>query len=268
MPRAYDILKTPQDLTHLSWDEHAAPSGMAGTRAKAREGTGPNAVFYKMQHTGDLGRNACDCFAELICARLMRQLGVEHAPTQLLFAQYAEGRPARWVIRSRSFRQTSERAIPLPVFFEMRGKPHETPLDLCLRMGWEHQLAQIFLVDYLTATRSRDESCFEVLCSKDGAYRLSPCMPRGFSLANAFPGQTWRLFATADVNTANYLGNASLEKNLDLIPQDFPIPRFDAGLRETLFAGLADVEPAPLFLEASWSIISGRWQHLESLRNL
>lgn len=271
MARSYDIIKKAQDLSHLSWDEHVRPSGLPGVRAKAREGTGPNAVYYKKSHSGELGRNARDCFAELLSVRLTDYLGFEHAPYQLICTQSDTKRNRlrdQWIVRSKSYRRPGEQAIPLATFFELRGEIGETPFEFCLRMGWGKQLYETIVADYLTATRDRDASCFEVLRDRDGSYRLSPWVPRGFSFANAFPGQTWRLFPTANVNTTNYLGETSLEANLSLIPADFAIAPYSPRARNALTAGLSDVEPDLQFFEASLHILQGRWRRLESLRNL
>ena len=46
--RINDITLATQDLRYLSWDECRSPSGMVGARPKAREGTGANAVYYKL----------------------------------------------------------------------------------------------------------------------------------------------------------------------------------------------------------------------------
>ena len=266
MSRAYDIIKTPQDLSYLSWDETAAPSGLCGARAKAREGTGANSVFYKKSYTAGPISGACDCFAQLICARLMDYLEIDHAPTQLVYAYTQSGQVAEWVVRSKSYRQPGERAMWLSEFFELHARPEETPAELCTRMGWQTQVGLMAAVDYITATRNRDEWCFEVLCSSAGALRLSPLLPRGYSLANAFPRQTWRSMATIDMQTDCYLGGSSLEENLQLIPSWLEIPKLDIHARKFLLTGLSDVVLAPGFLEASWSIIQARWQNLLHLR--
>ena len=267
MARSYDIVKTTQDLDYLSWSESVQPSGLGGSRPKAREGVGPNAIYYKRRHPGELGRAFEDCLVELICSRFYALLSLECVPVQLVHATLGENEPAQWLIRSKSYRKLGERALPLETFHELRGLPNETPLDLCLRMGWHDQIAKMVLADYLLATRDRDASCFEVLCSREGTYRLSPCAPRAFSLTKAFPGQTWRLFATTDFNTTNYLGSSSLEENLSLVPGSVTLPRLGSRIRKSLFAGLEDIAD-PGFLEACWTILSRRWEHFESLRHL
>lgn len=268
MGRTRDIIKTEQDLTYLDWNEIARPSGLTGERAKAREGTGANAVFYKLRHPGELGRNYHDCFAELICSRLYRHLGIDHVSKQLVFAKIHPDKPAEWVVKSKSYRKPGERAVSLSVFHELQGLPGESPLDLCKRMGWSQRVWDMFMVDFITATRSRTSVCFEVIADRSGAYRLSPLIPRSFSLANSFPLQTWRVLSTADVGTYNYLGSNSLQENLNSLPDDYPIPRFSKRTCDELFSGLYEIAPDPSFLDASRTVLEKRWQLLEDVRNL
>ena len=268
MSRAYDIVKTEQDLSYLAWDEHDSPSGLLGSRLKAREGIGANAVFYKQSHTGKLGFEQRDLLAELICSRVMDYLGIEHVPLQLVRAKLEENAKPCWVIKSKSYRATNERGISLADFYDLRGESDNSPLDLCKRMGWSKYVADVALSDFLTATRSRDASCFEVLSDSEGNLRLSPCMPRAYSLANAFPGQTWRMFAVADISTENYLGASSLEKNLELVPPDVVLPPLNSGVRKRLFAGLQGCRADQTFFDACWHILEGRWACFEKLRHL
>ena len=265
MSRAYDIVKKEQDLTHLTWDEHSCPSGLSGLRLKAREGTGPQAVYYKRSRKGPLGQGSTDCVCELICSRLMTALGIDCVSTQLILAKVSPEAPAEWLIKSKSYRAAGEQAMPLNMLYELMSDSLETPFEFCCRMGWRKRISEVIVADYLSATRCRDASCFEVIRDQQGSFRLAPCMPQGFSLVNAFPKQTWRAFATADMSTSHYFGVETLNQSLELLSDSFAAPIMPADLKKTLLAGLSDVVADSQIIEASWRIIKQRWEALEKL---
>lgn len=265
--RNYDIVKTPQDLRYLAWDEVRRPSGLGGCRAKAREGTGCNAVFYKLSGKEGSGSQCHDAFAELICSRLMGELGVAHIGVQLVSALVAGCPQPRWVIRSRNFLERGESAMPFDRFFELRALHGEPPLQLCLRMGWKRQLAGMALADYLTATRGRNARTVEVVSKANGSLKLSPLAPLAFSLVNSFPMDTWQRFCTYDIHTENCIGSTSLEENLELLDPAFTLPSLTAAMRKRIVGDLKDLG-ADDFVDASWQIIESRWRRFESLRHL
>lgn len=270
--RAYDITHSVQDLRYLSWDEVSQPSGLGGARLKAREGTGAGAVYYKLSSFSEKGGVfGWEAANQLLCTRVARELGFPTADCRMVRAlvRIGELETETWVLRSRSYRGASERAMPLEDFCELAALPGEGPLELCLRMGWEEQLGQMLLLDYLTANRGRDASGLEVLCSTQGKYRLSPLTGGSFSLVSAFPRQLWRLDPLADLPTCNFIGGSSLLENLSLLPAGFSPKPLTRASRRPLMSGLGEVAPEPAsFQEGSWQIIWGRWQEYARLRGL
>ena len=262
-----DIIKREQDLSYLAWDESACPSGLTGRCAKARAGRGHNAVYYKMARSGGAGQGEAGLFSQLLCARLMDALGIEHAPFALVRAKVSSSHGAVWVCKSKTYRAAGQRAVTLPYYWELCSLPGESPLDMCVRLGWGHQVAQCMLADYLCAVRDRDETCFEVLEDDQGALILSPILPRAYSLACSFVKETWRYDAQADLGTINYLGSASLESNLDFATSQLGYISMPKGLKKTMFTGLDDVVPKA-FADACWHIVEKRWEHYESLCGL
>lgn len=215
--RAYDITKSTQDLRYLTWDERSQPSGLAMVEPTAREGTGSRAVIYRLpSRLFRETRLAVEAVNELVACRLMDFLGVPHVDTRLINALVCiDGQECNyWLSRYKGLRAAGEQAVPLDLFFELRGERGESPLDMCVRMGWAFPVAQIMLVDYLTANRGRSGNELRVLRDNDGHCSLAPIMGGRYALASAFASQTWRVNATADLSTANYLGAQSLEENL------------------------------------------------------
>ena len=259
-----DIVKKTQDLSYLSFDELQASSGLLGSCAKAREGRGSLAIFYKKAPARGNAAGDQGLFAQLLQARLMDALGIEHVPFKLVYACLKPGADPVWIAKSKSYRQNGERAIALPYYWELACSGSTSPLQMCVDKGWEMQVAWCFLIDYLCAVRDRDETCFEVLADANQTLRLSPVQPRGFSFANAFVHDMWRRDALADLGTDNYLGSASLEDNLAFAIERLGFVAMPAHLEKQLFTGLEEIASSR-FLQASWHIVKTRWEHYESL---
>lgn len=215
--RAYDITKAQQDLRYLSWNELDNPSGLHVQEATAREGTGTRAVLYRAPITSVGARYVPPSGAnELVACRLMDALGIPHADTRLVngLVRIADNEQALWITRYKNLRGTGVRSMPLESFFELRAEQGESPLDFCVRMGWKQQLAQMMLIDYLTANRTRSARELHVQALPDGGYKLAPLMGGRVALSCSFPSATWRVNAMADLSTSNYIGSVSLEENL------------------------------------------------------
>ncbi len=215
--RAYDITKAQQDLRYLSWNELDKPSGLHVQEATAREGTGARAVLYRAPVARVGARFVPPSGAnELVACRLMDALGIPHADTRLvngLVRLAGEERPL-WITRYKNLRGTGVRAMPLEAFFELRAQQGESPLDFCVRMGWQLQVAQMMLVDYLTANRTRSARELYVQALPDGSFKLAPLMGGRTALTSSFSSATWRVNAMADLSTSNYIGSGSLDENL------------------------------------------------------
>lgn len=263
-----DIIVKEQDLTYLSWNECFSPSGLGGTRAKAREGRGCNAVYYKRSRTGALGRDNRDLVAQLVGARLADALGFEHAPFQLVRAYLYPGEQATWVVRSKSYRKAGERAVSIEDYLELCGDPRETPLEFFARRGWGEQAAQTLFFDYLTATRDRDASCFEVLLDAGGSARLSPLALRSMSLANAFPLDSWRRDPCADIASASFLTLGSQSDNLAYVARILGVVPKPHSLKKTLLGNLSEAVDDPSFLEGCFEIVNERWDAYARICNL
>ena len=62
-------------------------------------------------------------------------------------------------------------------------------MKVCRAHGWEGQIKQMMLVDYLIANRDRHGSNIEVILSPDGSARLAPIFDNGLSFVAPFAGQ-------------------------------------------------------------------------------
>lgn len=298
--RAYDITISTQDLRYLTWDESARPSGLFVPEPTAREGVGPNAVFCRLNDEspyGKLGSQGAVAGAnELIGCRLMDAMGVPHVNTRLVRARiFINGsEQEQWVTRYKNLRQAGVRALPIDLFFELSDDANGDPLEMCKRMGWATTIAQIMVVDYLTANRGRNALGMSVQAEPGGGFSLSLPFGGRQSLTSSFMGQTWRVNAMADISTDNYLGSRSLDENLSWAirelkasgclptskhesPSDIdgekgealPCEHLTERTRRELFRSLKDVfPPMTMQQEGSWQIIRKRWEHYARLCRL
>lgn len=272
MPRAYDIVKSPQDLRHLSWTEAAFSSGTGGMLLKAREQTGKSLWYYKLSsYDSYRGVYGHECVNELIASRLLDVLGFPHVRYRLINARISiDGHEVQtWICRSASFRRTGEGKMGLDTFFDLHRQGSESPLDLCERYGWTEQIRQMASFDYLIANRDRHGANIEVLRSRDGSIRLAPLFDNGLSLVfSCLDNQDQvRAFAPlTDVPANNYLGSHSLEQNLQIIGLPHEMGTLQPAHRDMLLRGLDDIL-SPVHLSKIWDIVWERWCALENLRD-
>lgn len=275
-----DIEPTLQDLTHLDWSESSVSSATGGSYLKARMGEGTAARYYKLSCYDEFnGIYGHECVNEIIAARLMKILCVEHVPYRLIHALVRIGGKEHetWLVESPSFRLAGESKVSLARFFGWNHLEGEGKLDFCTRFGWGEPVRKAMLVDYLIANRDRHGENLEVLKGRDGTLRLAPLFDNGTSLCFS-TGNSQQLHAIdplQDIVANNYLGTRSLEENLlRFVPPNLPIGR----LREVHKSVLVDrLEPAleDAVVGASgrevseflWRMIWERWCRYEDLRD-
>lgn len=267
--RSYDIVRTEQDLTNLTWSERANSSGTAGTYLKARTGDGTRALFYKLPRFNGVEFDGHECINELIASRLMTLLDIEHLNYRLIHARITlDGNGySVWLNSSKNFRRKRERKLGLGTFVDLYGKQGESSYELCRRFGWEAQIKRMQLVDYLIANRDRHASNVEVVIGADGHPRLAPIFDNGLSFVAPLAGDDEAIAAfdpLKRVATMNYIGSRSLEENIQsAAPVEGIIP-LSADAREHLLAGLQDVA-SPVLLDKIWEIIWARWNWYAAL---
>lgn len=301
--RAYDITISTQDLRYLTWDEDTRPSGLFVPEPTAREGVGSNAILYRLNianpHANQSPQDEVASVNELISCRLMDAMGIPHVDTRLIRARVIVGgvEQEQWVTRYKSLRQVGASALPVDLFFELSDNTGRDPLEMCEKKGWTTTVAQIMVVDYLTANRGRGALDTSVQASPEGACSLALPFGGRQSLTSSFIGQTWRINATADISTDNYLGSRSLDENLrwaigvlkasDCLPtcihekakspdktatiqeNALPCEHLTERTRRALFRSLKDAfPPMTAQQEGSWQIIRKRWERYARLCRL
>lgn len=148
---------------------------------------------------------------------------------------------------------------------------NETPMDFCIRNGWEKYVYEMLVVDFLILNRDRHGANIEVLRnSKEKTLRLAPVFDHGLSLL--FSCQTEKAVDEFDVMQDRpiqcFVGGNSAQKNLELIPKK-ELPQFHPlkeEHRNELLGGLEGIVPQYL-LDKIWDMIWERWLYYEDFCN-
>ena len=152
------IIYKLQDMTHLNWAKVRASSGTAGSFLKTYEETPDGKIYYKLSNYDSFrGVVGHECINEIIVDRLLTLLGIEHLSYQLIHAVVLidNKQTETWLCASRDFKARGESKIALDAFYQAERNPDESPLDFCIRNGWETSIYEMLVVDYLILNRDR-----------------------------------------------------------------------------------------------------------------
>jgi hypothetical protein len=260
------IIKEKQDMTYLSWSRIRHSSGTAGSFLKSYSELGGTKTYYKLSNfdpaRGVIGH---ECVNEIIVDRLLDILGIEHLSYQLIHADIlVSGQPYDvYLCASEDFKKPGESKIALDAYYELEKADGETPLQFCIRSGWEEYIYRMLIVDFLILNRDRHGANIEVLrSSRKRTIRLSPLFDHGLSLLFhcVSDDAIQKYDVTEDKQTNNYIGSRSTWDNLKLIPAD-RMPRLDP-LRESdraVLLGDLDGVIAQNLQDKIWDMIWKRW---------
>ena len=267
------VIHSLQDMTYLNWSQVRGSSGTAGSFLKSWESTPEGKIYYKLSNYDAFHDvTGHECVNEIIVDRLLTVLGVPHLPYRLIHAEIRiDGRTRQTrLCASKDFRQRGEIKIALDAYYQTERFPDESPLDFCIRCGWEEEIRQMLVVDYLILNRDRHGANMEVLINREKkTVRLAPLFDHGVSLLSRCPDEAAMLREDllADKPVQCFIGSRSARENLALIPSGRqpelrPLRETD---REFLLAGLEDALD-PKWLARIWEMIWKRWESYENLR--
>ncbi len=268
------IIHELRDMTYLSWAKARNSSGTAGSFLKAFEETSDGKTYYKLSNydawNGIVGH---ECVNEIIVDRLLTILGIEHLRYQLIHAKVLIDRKEHetWLCASKDFKQRGESKIALDAYYQAERLPEESPLDFCIRMGWEETIYQMLVVDYLILNRDRHGANMEVLRNpRQRTVRLAPLFDHGLSLLSRCESAEAMLREDlmADKPVQCFVGSRSAWDNLKLIPDEkrpqlYPLTMEN---RDELLDGLSQALD-PQWLDRIWEMIWKRWQTYENFCN-
>ena len=268
------IIHELQDMTHLSWAKTRNSSGTAGSFLKAYEDGVDGKTYFKLSKY-DAWKGIVDheCVNEIIVDRLLTILGISHLPYQLIHAKILidQKEYETWLCASKDFKQRGESKIALDAYYQAESLPNESPMDFCIRCGWESTVYEMLVVDYLILNRDRHGANMEVLRNqRKKTMRLAPLFDHGLSLLSRCESTEAMLRedVMADKPVQCFVGSRSSWENLRLIPRDqrprlHPLTEND---REVLLEGLSEALDQQ-WLDRIWEMIWKRWQAYEDLCN-
>lgn len=268
------VIRDKQDMTHLSWSKIRHSSGTAGSFLKAYSVLGGKKTYYKLSNYDKIGGVVGhECVNEIIVDRLLDNLGIPHLRYQLIHADVMiDGKTHEvYLSASEDFKQRGESKLALDAYWEAERSGNESPLDFCIRSGWEEYIYQMLAVDFLILNRDRHGANIEVLRnSRKRTIHLAPLFDHGlsllFSCRDDAAAAEYDVMADRQVN--NFIGSGSPWENLKLIPRE-KLPRFNA-LKETDRAVLMnslDGVISQTLQEKIWEMIWGRWCAYEDFCN-
>lgn len=268
------LIKEKQDLRYLSWSIFRSSSGTAGSFLKAYSELGGKKVYYKLSNFdkahGVIGH---ECVNELIVDRLLTILGVPHLSYQLIHADIVVDGQMHdvYLCASEDFKKRGESKIALDVYKEQTALPGESPLEFCVRMGWENYIYQMLVVDYLILNRDRHGANIEVLRnSRKRTVHLAPLFDQGLSLLCTCLNDTQAeaFDVMDDKRCHNYIGSQSTWNNLNYIPAE-KIPELNS-LQESdkqILMESLDGIISRVLQDKIWEMIWKRWRAYEDFCN-
>ena len=268
------IIHELQDMTHLSWAKTRNSSGTAGSFLKAYEDGVDGKTYFKLSNydawKGIIGH---ECVNEIIVDRLLSILGISHLPYQLIHAKILidQKEYETWLCASKDIKQRGESKIALDAYYQVESLPNESPMDFCIRNGWESTVYEMLVVDYLILNRDRHGANMEVLRNqRKKTIRLAPLFDHGLSLLSRCESTEAMLRedVMADKPVQCFVGSRSSWENLRLIPRDQrpPLHPLAENDRAILLEGLSEALDQQ-WLDRIWEMIWKRWQAYEDLCN-
>ena len=268
------IIHELQDLTYLNWAKARGSSGTAGSFLKSYENTTIGKKYYKLSNYDPYyGITGQECVNEIIVDRLLTTLGIDHLSYELIHAKIIidDKEYITWLCASDDYKKKGEHKTALDVYYQVERNKEESPLEFCIRHGWEAEIYQMLIVDYLILNRDRHGANMEVLINKDTkTKRLAPLFDHGVSLLSRCPDTETMLSEDllADKPVQCFVGSHSAYTNLGLIaaekhPKLSPLNEKDLN---SLTEGLSEALDEQ-YLDRIKEMIWRRWQVYENIRN-
>lgn len=268
------LIKEKQNMTYLHWAKIRNSSGTAGSFLKSYSKVGDKQIYYKLSDYDTIkGIVGHECVNELVADRLLTLLGIEHLSYSLIFADVnINGRTVEtYLCASEDFKKRGESKIALDAYYEAERQEDESPMEFCIRSGWEDYIYEMLVVDFLILNRDRHGANIEVLRnSKKKTLRIAPLFDHGISLLSRC--RTDEEIANYDIMEDKpvqcYVGSRSAKENLELIPKD-KLPKLNKLKitdRTIVMKGLDGVISEAL-QNKIWDMIYSRWCYYEDFCN-
>lgn len=268
------LIKEKQNMTYLHWAKIRNSSGTAGSFLKSYSEIGGVKTYYKLSDYDSVkGIVGHECVNELIADRLLTILGIEHLSYSLIHADVEiDGKKYEtYLCASEDFKKSGESKISLDAYYQAEKNGDETPIQFCIRNGWENYIYEMLVVDFLILNRDRHGANIEVLRnSKKKTMRIAPLFDHGLSLLSRCRNieEIENYDVMEDKAVQCYVGSRSTEDNLKLIPKD-KLPVLNT-LKPTdkniIMDGLNGIIP-DILQNKIWDMIYKRWCYYEDFCN-
>lgn len=266
------IIHETQDLTYLKWSHIRSSCGTAGTFLKSESVIDGRKIYYKLSNFDSVnGVIGHECVNEIIVARLLTLLGVDHLEYELIHADIEiEGKIYNtYLCASEDFKKRGESKIALDNYYRTNADKAESHYDFCVRCGWQEYIDQMIAVDYLILNRDRHGANIEILRnSRAHTLRIAPLFDHGLSLLYSCMSddEAQKFEVMNDKPCQNFIGGYSCYENLDFIRGKGDL--FQYKLKETdrsiLFDGLETIL-SEVFINKIWNMIYERYKVYENL---
>jgi len=261
------------DLRRLEWTKIRKTSGTAGSFLKSFEEKNGKKIYYKLSDYNSVdGIIGHECVNEIIVDRLLNILGVEHLHYNLIFGKIMiDGlEKETYLCYSNDFKEIGEQKIALDTFYNLKKENNISPLEYCIKIGWEKYIYEMIVVDYLILNRDRHGANIEVLQNKKNkTIRLAPLFDHGISLLCRCKEEDLDDYdVLSDKRVQSFVGTNSVKENLNLIPKD-KLPKFSRLSefdKNEIFKGLDGVISQKR-INKIWELIWKRWCVYEDLCN-
>ncbi|MBQ0035711.1 MAG: hypothetical protein KBT35_02205 [Firmicutes bacterium] len=261
-----------QDLTFLNWSKSRKTSGTAGSFLKAYDDTGKIKKYYKLSNFYIESKSfGHECINEVVVDRLLNILGFNHLNYELIYADIAidEKRYETYLCSSNDFKKSDEKKSEIDMYYELAKKENESPLQFCIRMGFEKEIYQMIIIDFIICNRDRHGANIELLKDSKGKLRMAPLFDHGLSLF--FNEQDLSNIKITnyleDKKVQSFIGGSSLFENLNLL--DFnkapAIKRLTKDDKKYIFEDIDKIMP-PAWINAVWKLINKRIEYYENIR--
>lgn len=230
------------NLEHLVWDVNPTNTlGTAGTFLKAYE----KPFYYKLSAGNGAGVvYGHEAVNEVIVARLLEQLGIEHLKYTGCNAivRVKDAKFVTYVCKSREFKKPTESKIRVEMYYDLYRQSEESAIKFLHRVGFEDYVNTLLLVDFLIINRDRHGANIEFLYDKNsGIIRPAPIFDNGVSFVSPYQNNIdliQNFDAMRDVQANNFLGTFSLVKNLQYITKSVLVNKLSLQQIDKLFYGL------------------------------
>ena len=268
------LIKEKQNMTYLHWAKIRNSSGTAGSFLKSYSEIGSVKTYYKLSdYDSAKGIIGHECVNELIADRLLTILGIEHLSYSLIHADVEiNGKTHEtYLCASEDFKKRGESKIALDAYYEAEKNDDETPMDFCIRNGWENYIYEMLVVDFLILNQDRHGANIEVLRnSKNKTLRIAPLFDHGLSLLSRCRSieEIENYDIMEDKPVQCFVGSMSAKDNLRLIPKD-KLPNLNKlrlSDKNIIMTGLNEIIPN-ILQDKIWDMIYSRWCYYEDFCN-